>query len=537
MNPQAPECLSPQAHKERGNAFLAAGNLEAAQACYRSAIARDPLYAPAWNNLSHVLKEKQRWDEAEQAARKALALEPALAMAWKNLAEVLSGKGCLDEAIAAWGAYLALQGDDIDALCACARLHYRQRRLEEAQQLLWRAREGDHASRTQQTDIELGLANIASERGDTEQAAQGFERLAQFHDEPRLRYYYQGCSARERQRWADVLDHLSRALAMDPHHVGIRWDYAHVLLRMGQWREGFAHYEVRLDAQDADYFPETTNMQALLPYPRWQGESLQGKSLLLWMEQGFGDALMMLRFVPRLLAQQPRTLSLLCEPHLQRLSRQIAGLGDILISPAQAAAQKMDFHCPLMSLPYRLEVEETEWAQNAAWVRPPAAMVEAWAPRWAGLTGKRIGLVWAGNPRHTHNSQRSMAFAQLKPLWAIPGIDWISLQKTVSAPSPVADQALTDVMAQCADFLDTAALIAHLDAVIGVDTAVIHLAASMGKPTVLLNANPGDWRWLIDREDSPWYPTMRIFRQPAPGDWLSVIDALCLALARGDVWP
>jgi hypothetical protein len=283
------------------------------------------------------------------------------------------------------------------------------------------------------------------------------------------------------------------------------WNKALLDLSRGELQRGFAGYEWRWRRAQGEAPRE-------FDVPQWRGEELHGKTILLHAEQGFGDTVQMVRF------QYDGGTA-----RLDGVTRLI-GRGDAL--------PRFDLHCPLMSLPLAFGTTLATIPALVPYLRAPTERVAAWRTRLP--VGRRVGLVWSGKPSHKNDRNRSILFAQLKPILAHPGVTFVSLQREVRA-ADVAGLAqwpnLVRIEEALNDFADTAAVIEQLDLVIAVDTAVAHLAGALGKPVFVLISYIQDWRWLAGRTDSPWYPTARIFRQPAPGDWDSAIAAAARALA------
>jgi hypothetical protein len=318
-----------------------------------------------------------------------------------------------------------------------------------------------------------------------------------------------------------------RALALEPNYAGAQMNMATCQLLMGDLKAGFAGFRARWAVPDSPIrMPE-------LPRPLWEGESLEGRSILVHCEQGLGDSLHFIRYAP-LLATQAARVRVLAPPALARLLGRIPGI-EIVTAPPDSASY--DYHCPLLCLPRLLGTELATIPATIPYLAAEPDAVEAWSRRLG--PGRRIGLVWAGAPRHADRAafavdrRRSLTLAALAPLGGLPETRFISLQKgppAAQAKEPPAALDLFDPTDELHDFADTAALIANLDLVISVDTSVAHLVGALGRPVWLLSRFDGCWRWLLDRADSPWYPTMRLFRQPAPGDWDSVIMAARAAL-------
>jgi len=260
---------------------------------------------------------------------------------------------------------------------------------------------------------------------------------------------------------------------------------------------------------------------------------LNGRAILLHCEQGIGDAIQFIRYAP-LVASRGGRVIIECPPGLTRLFQNSNNLGQIITKGKPLPL--FDLQCPLMSLPLAFKTDLQSIPAAVPYLFPDPKLVETWGAKLKPSSGKRkIGLVWAGSPTFRIDRYRSMPISKLAALTFVKDADFYSLQKNSSAPPidlSIAGIELIDLTAELNDFADTAALISNLDLVIGVDTAVVHLAGAMAKPVWLLVPFNPDWRWMLNRPDSPWYPTMRIFRQTKLGDWDSVMQNVSEVLAH-----
>jgi hypothetical protein len=328
------------------------------------------------------------------------------------------------------------------------------------------------------------------------------------------------CSARS--AWQEMFDAFDRALDVAPDHAGAHWNLAWELLRHGRLSEGWSHYEWRWKWDGFGDRPRG------FPQPQWDGACLEGKRILLHAEQGLGDAIQFARYAPLVAARGGRVVLEVPRP-LVRLMGSLDGVETVLARGDRLPA--FDCHCPLMSLPHvfgtTLETIPSEVPYLSAPRRAPAV-----AGQGSGRL-RSIGLVWAGSPGHARDERRSIALDLFAPLTQIEGLRWHSLQKGPAAAAlvtPPPGLTIVNLGASIGDFADTAAMVASLDLVISVDTSVAHLAGALGTPVWILVPAKSDWRWLIDRDDSPWYPTARLFRQHTERDWGSVVDQVRHAL-------
>ena len=318
-------------------------------------------------------------------------------------------------------------------------------------------------------------------------------------------------------RLAEAETAARAALRLAPDAADMRHNLAAMLLASGRMTaETWELYDSRLRLHAAS--------RPLAARPRWQGEDIAGKTVLLHSEQGFGDTIQFLRYAPMVAARGARVI-VVVQPELFRLLRGFPGVDAVL--PANGPLPDHDVFCPLLSLPRAFGTTLETIPCGGPYITADPDLVRQWEPPAA--PGQKIGIVWTGSAVFVHNAARSIPTDALAPLADLPGVTFHSLQK----PSqPAGALPVMDRMADASDFADTAAIIAGLDLVISVDSAVAHLAAAMGKEVWLLSRFVGCWRWLRNREDSPWYPTMRIFGQSAPGDWAGVIARVGEALAQ-----
>ena len=292
---------------------------------------------------------------------------------------------------------------------------------------------------------------------------------------------------------------------------------------MGNFKDGWAEYEHRFNRRGGEANRRNFSQ------PAWKGEDLHGKTILLHAEQGFGDTIQFVRYVS-LVEARGGTIYLETHPELERLLCNLLGIGNAMARGALLPA--FDVHCSLMSLPHRLETRLETIPADVPYLSAPAEMVAAWGERMRHDRNLRVGLVWSSNVLNKAiYASKSVPLQDLRALGECAGVSFYSLQKGEGCKEIAAsDMALIDWSNDLKDFCDTAALIANLDLVISVDTAVAHLAGALGKPVWMLLWYGGDWRWLQARNDSPWYPTMRLFRQAQLGDWTTPIARLRTAL-------
>jgi tetratricopeptide (TPR) repeat protein len=315
------------------------------------------------------------------------------------------------------------------------------------------------------------------------------------------------------------------ALALNPDLAAAQFNLGTLLLAQGRYADGWKHYEARREVYEE---------HGLLPFPRWNGERLEGKSLLLLPEQGYGDTIQFVRYASLLKGQGLAKLSLVCSHAMLPLLQTVAGVDALITEPG--ALRPHDYWSSPLSLPYGFGTTLETIPARIPYMGVLAACLEKWRARLPA-EGVRVGIVWKGNPEHLNDANRSLThFSDLSALWAVPGVQFISLQKGQGENEPnacVERQPAIALGHEIRDFGDTAGIVAQLDLVICVDTSIAHLSGALGIPCWVLLPKLGlDWRWLMQGDGSPWYPkSMRLFRQSASGGWPEVIQNVATALS------
>jgi Flp pilus assembly protein TadD len=343
-----------------------------------------------------------------------------------------------------------------------------------------------------------------------------------------------GVALNEQWRMAESLRVHGAALRLAPDDVEVRNNRALALLIAGDFQQGFAELEWR--------WRSPSMRPHGIPGPQWRGEPPAGKTILVHDEGGFGDTLQFVRYAPMLSALGARVVLQVQAPLLRLIRR---SMPDAEVIARGEPLPAFDLHCPMLSMPYcfgtRLETVPAE----VPYLRPDPAAADRWGDRLAEATGGQdfcVGLVWAGASRpdmpdaFAMNQRRSLSLSRFAPLARMPRLRFVSLQLDAEPVPPPPGMAILDPMTEMTDFDDTAALVANLDLVIAADTAVAHLAGGLGRPVWVLSRYDACWRWLAGRTDSPWYPGLRLYRQPKPGDWDSVMAAVradLLVMSRG----
>lgn len=482
---QAPDPLSdyPQAV-----ALHHAGQHTEAQRLYRAILKRSPVHADALHLLGLSLCQTGRCTEALIYLNRALLQRPGWVEVLINRGNALQELGEPARALADFDAALALAPDHPEALGNRGVTLYALGRLDEAL-----------------ADYDRALA------------------LRPAYPEA---LHNRGNALRALNRNDEAIRCFEAALALQPDDAEARLHLAMSRLLEGDFARAWPDYQWRWKTRQ--YAPH----RRVFPQPEWLGHrALEGRTLLVHAEQGFGDTLQFCRYAP-LLRDLGAAVVLEVQPALKRLLQGLDGPRQVLARGEPLPA--FDCHCPLLSLPGALQTTLEAIPARVPYLSADAALVAQWGERLGPRQGLRVGLVWSGNPTHLNDPNRSAPLAEYAGLLGLP-CQFVSLHKVLrkADQATLASQpALLHFGERLADFADTAAVVAQLDLVIAVDTAVAHLAGALGKSTWLLLPHAPDWRWLLERLDSPWYPTMRLFRQRSPGDWQGVLAEAAAALHR-----
>lgn len=489
-----------EAHYNRAGVLRRLGRRDEALAGYETAVRLAPGFAEANYNLGLVLGEMGRHAEAIEVYGRAIAVKPDLAEAWFNRGLSLNALGRHDEALANFEGALARRPGLIDA---------RYSRALALQTL----------NRRYEALAELGA--VVELKPDDADA-----------------HYAHGLVLHELQRPREAIASFDRALAMQPGVVRTLFARSLSLLLAGKMEEGWREYEWRL------HTPEMAGELRGGDAPAWKGEPLEGKVLYVHCEQGLGDTLQFCRYAP--LVGLGSRLILEVQAPLERLMASLPGGARVIVQGAPLP--DFDLHCSLLSLPTILGSEARARADGRPYLAADPAAARAWRTRLDDLPGLKVGLVWSGGQRPGQpnaaaiDRRRSVTLQAMAPLGEVAGVTFVSLQKgppAEQAAAPPAGLSLIDFTAELADFADTAALVEALDLVISVDTSVAHLAGALGRPVWMLNRYDTCWRWLLERDDSDLYQSLRQFRQAEPGDWPGVMtrvrDALSAQVSEAGV--
>jgi tetratricopeptide (TPR) repeat protein len=462
-----------------GNVLLGLERFDDALAAFGKAAQLNPTLVEAHLNRGNILMLLKRYEEAVTCFDSAIRNNPAFAQAYGSRAHALEQLGRLDEALASCNRAVDLNPGNAE----------------------FRASEANILSRLKRHDDALRSISAAlSLRRDS----------AAFH-------YNHGNILIEGNNYRDAIAAFEKSVMLDPSFASAHLNEGLCRLLLGDTERGWEKYESRLR------LPEYLDLKRDFAKPVWSGDSsLEGKTILIHAEQGFGDTLMACRYVPLVAALGARVV-LEVKPELVRLMEGLDGVF-ALIARGQAVPQ-FDIHCPIMSLPRAFKTRLETIPGTVPYLRIPKENIDHW--RWKlGDSRFKVGIAWAGNPSFKNDRDRSITLRNILPVCSIPGAAFFSIQKDLRAGDAEilsANPHIAHLGTELNNFLETAAVMQSLDLIVSSDTSIVNLAGALGRPVwVLLSVNP-DWRWLLDRTDSPWYPTARLFRQNKGGDWDSVV--------------
>ena len=507
-----------EALSDYGNALQELKRYDEALASYDQALALKPDYVDALNNRGNALQELERYDEALASYDQALSIRPDFAKASSNRGIALYKLKRYDEALASCNQTLSIKPDHAETLSNRGNTLQALKRYEEALACYERV-----------LAIQPKYAEASYNRGNALQQLKRYEEaLASYDQALAIKPDYaealsdRGLTLRNLKRHDEALTSYDQALSLKPDYADAHWNEGLCRLLIGDFERGWEKYEWRwkIDALNI--------ARRNFSQPLWLGnEGIAGKTILLHAEQGFGDTIQFARYA-QAVAEKGARVILEVQPTLRPLLSDICGPYQVLSQGEPLPG--FDFHCPLLSLPLAFNTRLESIPCLIPYLSARAPAVKKWKEKLGqnDAHGPRVGFVWSGNPAHKNDHNRSIALSRLVALGDL-GVMPVSLQNAVRPEDErvlAANKHILHFGSELKDFSDTAALVSLMDLVISVDTSVAHLAGALGKPVWILLPFAPDWRWLVDREDSPWYPSARLFRQPTIGDWDSVIDAV-----------
>ena len=500
-----------------GNALFAQGRSEEAVAVFDKAVQLKPDDAMLWCNVANALLDAGRSSEALLCFEHVVKLDPCHGEANYKAGHLLHELGRFEEALVRLNRSAELQADHAPTLYMRALTLKSFDRLDEALADNMRAIELDPTNH----DTYGNVGNILQARGRHEEAVSWYERSLKIRPDVAKTMTNKALSLAELCRFDEAMAAYRRSMIVNPNDSIAAWNLSLLQLLFGDFGAGWRGREARfaIPALAAGYPKWSTK--------RWHGnEAVAGKTVIVCAEEGLGDTIQFVRYVPMLAARGARVILIVDEALLPILSR-MKGVSQCLPKLLDTVVPPYDFHVPIGSLPLAFGTTLDDIPCERAYLpRPEMNRVQAWEDRLGPREKLMVGLVWSGNPKHRGDRNRSMP---LRTLTRILDVDatFVSLQKSPRPEDVLTLRESTDIIdltSYLTDFAETAALVACLDLVITVDTSVAHLSAALGCPTWILLPHVPDYRWLLDREDSPWYPTVRLFRQTETREYETVLD-------------
>jgi len=500
-----------------GTALQSQGRLEEALKAFDKAVQLKPDVAELWKNLGNVLLALERPADALLSFQHILTLDPRHWEAAYQSAVLFHQLERLAEAVEHFDLCNRLKPDHALTLRARARSLRDMNRLKEALQDSQRACKLDPGDAGACNGVGDILARLPDRQ---EEALQWFDRALELEPDFLQALTNKALVLGQLHRSEEAIANYRRLRSLDPDNAEVNISLGHLHLLLGDFESGWAGHEARRK------IPSFSAPYPKFSEPIWLGkETIDGKTILVHVDEGFGDTIQFARYVPMLAERGARVILVVDGPAYPLLSN-LAGVSQCFPFPAHTLPP-FDFHCPMSSLPLAFATRLDTIPSGTSYLPAPAASrVQAWESRLGPHDRLRVGLVWSGNPNHRNDRNRSIPLRTLSRILDADAA-FVSLQKD---PRPddkaflVESTSILDLTADLTDFTETAALLRCLDLVITVDTSVAHLAGALGCPTWILLPHHPDWRWLLGRDDSPWYPTVRLFRQPKPRDYDSVMD-------------
>lgn len=544
-------------HSNLGTVLQAAARAPEAFLSFERAVQLDPHFADAHNNLGNALVDLGRITEALDHFRQAISIVPDHATAHYNLANALRSLGQAREAVAAYRRTLQINPRHAQAHNNLG-LALRDLGDPQASECYRQAL----ALSPEFVEARLNLGNALRARGQTAEAIACYREVVVQRPDYVDALSNLGLTLKDQDdQGAEAIAVCEKALALDPNHVPTYVNLGTVYFEQGRLDEAAVNYDQAIRLAPAETTPrynrallrlltgdferawpdyecrwqERGAIRRTFAEPRWDGSSLDGKTILLHAEQGLGDTIQFCRYAT-LVKERGGTVILECQPELVDL---LQGISDRVIAKGEPLPA-FDCHVPLLSLPGIFQTTLATIPAQVPYLSVQPDAVNKWAAELAPLTGLKIGIAWQGNPEHDRDRHRSVPLTAFKPLAEMPGASLVSLQKgpgTEQLGAVKDGWPILDLGDRLESFLDTAGVMANLDLIVTIDSAVAHLAGALGLRVWVLLPHIPDWRWLMGRSDSPWYPTMRLFRQARPGAWGEVFHQVAQGLRSNALAP
>jgi hypothetical protein len=503
----------------RGNALQELKLLDEALVSYDQAIRIKPDYAEAYSNRGVALKELKLLDEALASYDQAIRIKPDYANAYSNRGVALQELKRLDEALASCDQAIAIKPDYADAYSNRGNALQEFKRLDEALESYDQA----IAIKPDYADAFFNRGNALKELNRLDEASASYDQAIRIKPDYADAYSNRGVTLKELKRLDEALASYDQAIAIKPDYADAYWNMSLALLLCGKFDQGWASYEWRWKSKS---LTETIGTIRNFTQPLWLGEqSLQDKTILLYSEQGLGDTIQFSRYV-HLVVKLGANVILEVQPSLVKLLKDVEGVSQILAKGEPLP--EFDYQCPLMSLPLAFKTILATIPSSPRYIQADEQNKNNWQAKLGEKTKSRVGIVWSGSTGHTNDHNRSLTLEKIVS-YLPTHIQYICLQKEfreIDKAALVENPHIEFYGSELNDFTDTAALCELMDVIITVDTSVAHLAAALGKPTWILLPFVPDWRWLLDRDDCPWYSTAKLYRQEKINDWAGALEKI-----------
>ncbi|GMR05680.1 MAG: tetratricopeptide repeat protein [Gammaproteobacteria bacterium] len=510
------------AYNDLGITLLCEGKIHAAVEQYNLALEQDPMRADIYLNLANAYMELGETEGAFLSIQNALAIDPNNARAYNNLGSVYYGQENYPEAITAYRHAAQLDTGSLEVFFNLGLALFKNKEYDES----LRVHDQAFQIKREWPPLLVNRANTLYKLERFEEAISGYQAALKILPDYKPAFISMAATYRRMGELKQAVYWFDRVICSEPDNPSAHFGKSLALLKSGEFAAGWRHYEWRFEVTDK-HFIKLPNLNCI----EWHGEQISGASLTVIGEQGYGDIIHFARYIPEL-KKRCRSITFCCAPSLTRLFKDLPGI-DHFVDREQTWTLKTDYHVYLLSLPNIFNTILETIPSQVPYVSADPVAVESWKARLNSET-MNIGIVWGGNPDQIENIDRSCPVEVLLPLTEIPGTTFYCLQMGESRDQlldlSLSEHRIVDYTEELEDFADTAALVKALDLVITIDTSVAHLAGALNHPvwTILWFAHC--WRYLQKREDSPWYPSMRLFRQPSIGDWQSVIQQVSDAL-------
>jgi tetratricopeptide (TPR) repeat protein len=498
-----------------GAALSQLGRLDEALQVFDKAVQLKPDDSALWCELGKGMAEAARSSDALVCFQRAIALDPANGEAAYQAGHLLHGLGRFPEALISLDRSAERQGGHAPTFAMRGLVLAKLKRFEQA------VRDYERAIRLDPNNFEAcsNLGTALRALGQAEAALSWYDRSLAIA--PNIaNTTNRAMTLTELGRFDDAMAAFQQAARIDPNHPTLIWNFALLKLWLGDFEGGWRGREARWSN------PEVASAYPRLETPMWLGrESIAGKTVVVCQDEGLGDAIQFARYIPMLASRGAQIILVVDEPLCPLLSK-LGGVSHCLPKKQGLVVPPFDFHIAMDSLPLAFDTRLETIPAPSAYLPPDADRVRTWEDRLGRRDRLRVGLVWSGNPKQSNNRNRAVPLPLLSKILDVDAT-FVSLQKQPPPQDVGMLRELTSIVdhtAHLTDFAETAALVSCLDLVITVDTSVAHLSAAVGRPTWIMLAHVADWRWLLGREDNPWYPTARLFRQGATRDYASVVD-------------